>query len=74
MYQTYWIQPCLQVIPIYFLTDENINYLFQTERRTSARGSLDGSLHCVNAVNFSIKSAKKFVYMLLKPVFFPSNL
>ena len=34
---------------------------------------LEGKLHCVNAVNVSIKSAKKYVYMLLKPVFFPSN-
>ena len=34
---------------------------------------LEEKLHCVNAVNFSIKSAKKDVYTLLKPVFFPSN-
>ena len=34
---------------------------------------LEEILHCVNAVNFSIKSAKKYEYTLLKPVFFPSN-
>ena len=34
---------------------------------------LEENVNCVNAVNFSIKSAKKYVYTLLKPVFFPSN-
>ena len=42
MCQTYWIRSYVQVIPTYFLIDDNINYLFQTEQRTSARGSLDG--------------------------------
>ena len=34
---------------------------------------LEEKLDCVNVVNFSIKSAKKYVYMLLKLVSFPSN-
>ena len=62
MYQTYWIRACLQVIPIYFLIDDNINCLFQTERRTSARGSrmpyLEEKLHCINAVNLHQKCKK----------------
>ena len=40
-YWTYWIRPCLQMIPIYFLIDNNTKYLFQAERKTSARGSID---------------------------------
>ena len=62
MYQTYWIRACLQVILIYFLIDDNINCLFQTERRTSARGSLMAYLeekrHCINAVNLHQKCKK----------------
>ena len=78
MYQIYWIRTCLQVIPVYFLIDVNINYLFQTEQRTSARGSIDGLFRektplIVLLQQNAPSNVPKNVYTLLKSVFFPSN-